>query len=312
VREEEVWSGPDAGAPQVESVAERAGAAELAAPDGGRVFAANETVPAATEPRAETVAAAAPWSIWLPRIAPPAPSGTAPPSAEPASLAWPAHLRRAAIIVSTALAALVAGVLLLILAYRWIDPPTSTLMLGQRLTGTKIEQTWVPLDRISVNLMHAVILSEDGGFCRHRGVDWAALSLAIEDDRGGSTITMQVVKNLFLWPGRSYVRKALEIMLAYLVEAVWPKQRVLEIYLNIAEWGPGIFGAEAAARQHFGKPASRLTAQEAALLAVALPSPLERESGYPGTQQRRLASNLLTRMRAVRTRPCVPVRRSDI
>ena len=126
-------------------------------------------------------------------------------------------------------------------------------MLGQRLTGTEIEQRWVPIERISPHLVQAVILSEDGGFCRHRGVDWSALEEAIESSRGGSTITMQVVKNLFLWPQRSYIRKALEIVLAYVVEVVWPKERVLEIYLNIAEWGPGIFGAEAAARNHFGK-----------------------------------------------------------
>ena len=142
---------------------------------------------------------------------------------------WLVYLRRAAVAAGAAMVALVAGVLLLILAYRWIDPPTSMLMLGQRLAGTKIEQTWVPLDRISPNLMHAVILSEDGGFCRHRGVDWPALTRPSRTTAGGSTITMQVVKNLFLWPSRSYVRKALEIMLAYLVEAVWPKQRVLEI-----------------------------------------------------------------------------------
>ena len=207
--------------------------------------------------------------------------------------------------------ALTAAVLLLVVLYRWVDPPASTLMLGQQLTGTEIEQRWVPIERISPHLVQAVILSEDGGFCRHRGVDWSALEEAIESSRGGSTITMQVVKNLFLWPQRSYIRKALEIVLAYVVEAVWPKERVLEIYLNIAEWGPGIFGAEAAARSHFGRSASQLTAQEAALLAVSLPSPIERRAGYPDQQMRRLANNLLLRMRAVRTVPqCVRVRRA--
>ena len=170
----------------------------------------------------------------------------------------------------------------------------------------------MPLERISPNLIHAVILSEDGAFCRHRGVDWSALEEAIENDRGGSTISMQVVKNLFLWPASSYVRKALEMVLAYLVEVVWPKRRVLEIYLNIAEWGPGIFGAEAAARHNFGKAASQLTPEEAALLAVALPNPLDRQARYPGYQHRRLASNLLTRMRAVRTTMrCARTRRGE-
>ena len=109
---------------------------------------------------------------------------------------------------------------------------------------------------------------------------------------------MQVVKNLFLWPSKSYVRKAIEIPLAYLVEAAWSKRRILEIYLNIAEWGPGIFGAEAAARYHFGKPASLLSPREAALLAVSLPNPFEREAGSPGPGTQRLADNLLLRMRA--------------
>jgi monofunctional biosynthetic peptidoglycan transglycosylase len=191
---------------------------------------------------------------------------------------------------------LVALVLMLVLLYRWVDPPISTLMLGQRLAGTEIERAWVPLKRISPHLIRAVVLSEDGGFCRHRGVDWGAIEEALESDRGGSTITMQVVKNLFLWPSRSYVRKVLEICLAYAVDALWPKRRILEIYLNIAEWGDGVFGAEAAALNHFGKRAGRLTAEEAALLAVALPSPIERRPGAPSLGTSRLASRLLARM----------------
>jgi monofunctional biosynthetic peptidoglycan transglycosylase len=199
-----------------------------------------------------------------------------------------------------------ALVLLMAVLYRWIDPPASALMIAQQLTGTTVEQRWVPIRRISPHLVQAVILSEDGAFCRHRGVDWSAMGEAIESTRegitrGGSTITMQVVKNLFLWSWRSYVRKAIEIPLAYLVELFWPKARVLEIYLNIAEWGDGVFGAEAAARHHFGKSAASLTPQEAALLAVALPSPLERQPGRPGYLVRRLASNLLSRMKTVRT-----------
>lgn len=209
-----------------------------------------------------------------------------------------------------AVAILVLGyaalVLLLAVLYRWVDPPASALMVAQQLSGTSIEQRWVPLRRISPHLVQAVILSEDGAFCRHRGVDWSAVEEAMESTRegfvrGGSTITMQVVKNLFLWSWRSYVRKAIEIPLAYLVELLWPKARVLEIYLNVAEWGEGIFGAEAAARHHFGKSAASLTAQEAALLAVALPNPRERYPGQPGYLVRRLASNLQARMKTVRT-----------
>jgi monofunctional biosynthetic peptidoglycan transglycosylase len=197
-----------------------------------------------------------------------------------------------------------AGLLVaLLVLYRWVDPPASALMLGQRLAGVPTTQRWVPLERMSPNLFAAVIASEDGHFCRHHGVDWGELKEAIEGAgdgmaRGGSTISMQVVKNLFLWPSRSYVRKAIEIPLAFAIEALWSKRRILEIYLNIAEWGPGIFGAEAAARYHFRKPALLLTTREAALLAVALPNPFERQAGRPGPGTQRLADNLLLRMRA--------------
>jgi monofunctional biosynthetic peptidoglycan transglycosylase len=225
------------------------------------------------------------------------------------------YLRLALGSLAVLIMVLAAVVLLLVVAYRWIDPPASTLIMAQRLGGTTIQQRWVPLERISPNLVQAVVLSEDGAFCRHRGIDWSALQDAIDSARdgnvrGGSTITMQVVKNLFLWSSRSYIRKAIEIPLAYLVELVWPKRRILEIYLNIAEWGDGLFGAEAASRHHFNKRALQLSPQEAALLAVSLPNPIEREAGYPGPLTRRLAANLLVRMRAVRSATtCVGVRK---
>ena len=226
----------------------------------------------------------------------------------------PRYLRRALRLVAAGLLALAGLVLALVFLYRWVDPPASTLMLGQRLLGTPITQRWVPLARISPNLQLAAILSEDARFCRHSGVDWGELKEAIESAgdgvaRGGSTISMQVVKNLFLWPSRSYLRKALEIPLAYAIEALWPKRRILEIYLNIAEWGPGIFGAEAAARYHFRKPALLLTPREAALLAVSLPNPFERQAGRPGPGTLRLADNLLLRMRAAQANTaCVRAR----
>jgi monofunctional biosynthetic peptidoglycan transglycosylase len=212
---------------------------------------------------------------------------------------------------AAAAAGLVVAVLVLAVSYRWINPPISTLMLGQSIAGTPIERTWVPIERISPNLIRAVVLSEDSAFCRHGGVDWAALEEAIESDRGGSTITMQVVKNLFLWPSRSYVRKAIEIALAYLVESLWPKQRIMELYLNIAEWGDGVFGAEAAARAHFDKRASRLTMEEAALLAVSLPNPIDRTPAAPSLGTGRLASRLMQRMTASRVDlSCLPVPRA--
>ena len=198
---------------------------------------------------------------------------------------------------------LLLGLATLIVLYRWVNPPTSMLMLAQRLGGTTISRHWQPLEHISSNLQLAVIVSEDGRFCRHHGVDWEELESAIDQSvdgiaRGGSTIAMQTVKNLFLWPAKSYLRKAIEIPLAYAVDASWGKRRLLEIYLNIAEWGPGVFGAEAAARYHFHKPAALLTAREAALLAVSLPNPFERRAGAPGPGTQRLAANLMLRMRA--------------
>jgi monofunctional biosynthetic peptidoglycan transglycosylase len=185
----------------------------------------------------------------------------------------------------------------LIVLYRFANPPGSTLMAYEALTGSEVRQRWVPLGSISTNLIKAVILSEDGRFCQHRGVDWTAISQAIDsagDDgpRGASTISMQTVKNVFLWSSRSYVRKAIEIPLTYVVEFAWSKRRILEIYLNIAEWGPGIYGAEMASRYYFGKSASRLSVQEAALLAAVLPDPRGRNAARPGPQTSYQASRL--------------------
>lgn len=195
-----------------------------------------------------------------------------------------------------------ALVLLAILAFRFVDPPTSALMLIHRLSGDKVVRNWVPLRYISPHLVRAVIASEDGRFCRHFGVDIREIGAAIERardgvPRGASTISMQVAKNMFLWPAKSYVRKAIELPLTVAIELVWPKWRIAEVYLNSAEWGPGIFGAEAAARYHFAKPASRLTEREAALLAVALPNPITRDAGDPGPGTARLATIIQARVR---------------
>jgi monofunctional biosynthetic peptidoglycan transglycosylase len=180
--------------------------------------------------------------------------------------------------------------------YRFVDP-VSTVMLWRWLTGAPVTHVVVPLDHISPALPLAVIGAEDGSFCHNRGIDLGAMREAIErsdDDiavsRGASTITQQVAKNLFLWQGRSFVRKALELPLALWLNLVLPKKRVLEIYLNIAEWGPnGQFGAEAAARYAFNKPARNLTGREAAELAAILPNPIQRSARAPGGLVRRLA-----------------------
>lgn len=215
----------------------------------------------------------------------------------------------------------VAGVLAVavfgsvILYYRSNDPAGSTLMAWRQLSGEEVEHSWVGLDRISPFLVRSVIAAEDGRFCSHRGVDFAELEQAMkaaeqagdEIVRGASTITMQTVKNLMLWHSRSYLRKGLEIPLALALDASWPKARVLEVYLNISEWGPGVFGAEAAARYHFGKPAARLTAGEAALLAAALPNPIERNAGRPGPGLRRVAATIEARARGLGPRAeCIP------
>jgi len=179
--------------------------------------------------------------------------------------------------------------------YLVIDP-ISTPMLWRWLAGARVERVFVPLERIAPALPRAVIAAEDARFCSHRGVDWQSVRAAIEyaedggDLRGASTITQQTVKNLFLWPRRSFVRKALEFPLALWVDLILPKRRVMEIYLNIAEWGPnGEFGAEAAARRAFGKSAADLTARDAALLAAILPNPMRRNARQPSALVRRLA-----------------------
>jgi monofunctional biosynthetic peptidoglycan transglycosylase len=180
--------------------------------------------------------------------------------------------------------------------------PVSTVMLWRRLTGQRVERLYVPLARISPNLARTVIVAEDGRFCSHYGVDFAEIQDAIqdadtlEDMRGGSTITQQVAKNLFLWQGRSYVRKALEFPLALWIDLVLSKRRILEIYLNIAEWGPnGEFGVEAGARRAFGKSARVLSSTQAALLAAMLPNPHDRDARHPGPGLRRLAGLYVSR-----------------
>jgi monofunctional glycosyltransferase len=178
--------------------------------------------------------------------------------------------------------------------------PPSTLMLGRWLIGRPVDRVAVPFSAISPNLVNAVIASEDQRFCLHRGVDWDALTEVVDDDegpsRGASTLSMQTAKNVFLWPGRSYLRKAMEIPLAMALDVLWGKRRMLEIYLNVAEWGDGVYGAESAARHWFGKDARDLTRREAALLAVALPNPIRRNPRRPGPGLRQLAGRIEGRM----------------
>jgi monofunctional glycosyltransferase len=188
----------------------------------------------------------------------------------------------------------------LIVLFRFASPP-STLMLGRWLTFQPVARTWVPLEAIAAPLVTAVIAAEDQRFCDHHGIDWVELRKVLDDEtpqRGASTLTMQAVKNVFLWPGRSVVRKGLELPLALIADTVWGKRRVIEIYLNVAEWGDGVYGAEAAARRHFGKPARELLPLEAARLAASLPNPILRNAGAPTPGLRAVTRQVMQRMEA--------------
>lgn len=194
-------------------------------------------------------------------------------------------------------AAYCLAVAVLVVLYRFIAPVTP-LMVGQQWSGTAIERRWVPLERISPHLVRAVLVAEDARFCAHRGIDWKAVDAALGDGarRGASTITMQLAKNLFLWNGRWWVRKAVEAPIALYIDAVLPKRRILEIYLNVAEWGDGVFGIEAAARQQFGVSAAALSPTQAARLATMLPAPRHRSAAAPGPAHAAMADTLAARM----------------
>lgn len=228
------------------------------------------------------------------------------------NLSFSTTLRTAARVLrlaAFAFAVWIVSVLTMIGLFRFIDPPFSMLMVTKRLAGETLQHEWVPLDRVSTGLRRAVVTSEDAKFCRHWGFDLGEIRAAMRAGdrfgRGASTITQQLAKNLFLWPGKSYVRKALEVPLTLAIEAAWPKRRILEVYLNIAEWGPGIFGAEAAAQYYFNKPVASVTDREAALLAVSLPNPIARDASDPDPRIERRAAILQSRMRVAGISYCV-------
>lgn len=185
--------------------------------------------------------------------------------------------------------------IVLVLVFRWVAPPGTALMFERKVQSwvsgepIDLQREWVSWDHISDDLKVAVIAGEDQKFASHWGFDIPAIQAALAfNERGGnvrgaSTLTQQVAKNLFLWPGRSWLRKGLEAWFTGLMELFWTKQRILEVYLNSAEWGQGVFGAQAAARYHFGVEASQLSRQQAAQLAAVLPSPLKWNAGKPST-----------------------------
>lgn len=211
--------------------------------------------------------------------------------------------RRRNLLVRASCVALVVAIgvpVLIVLPWRWLEPPNSAFMMQSQADGTQFDQQWVPWESISTHLPLAVVAAEDQKFPEHRGFDTESIRSALEEGgskgRGASTITQQVVKNLYLWPGRSWTRKGLEAYFTLFVEALWPKRRILEVYLNVAEFGPGVFGAEAAAQSFFGKPASMLSEREAALLAAVLPSPKRMSARKPSPYVEERAEWILRQM----------------
>jgi monofunctional glycosyltransferase len=189
---------------------------------------------------------------------------------------------------------------------RWINPPTTMVQIQRRLEASldrrayRKHQVWMPLGRIAPELQHAVVSAEDGRFFQHHGIDWKEVQKVVDKDlderrigRGGSTITQQLVKNLFFTTSRSFVRKGVEFTMAPAAEVLLPKRRILELYLNVIEWGPGVYGAEAASQAWYGIPAARVNREQAARLAAVIPSPLRRKparmSGYSEEILRRMA-----------------------
>lgn len=218
------------------------------------------------------------------------------------SSAMTLHLKRATRFGMLLGAAFAVFSALLVLTLRWIDPPSSMVIHHwQQHSGRKAQQIWQPLEKISPNLQMAVIAAEDQKFPHHHGFDFGSLQKALSESRkrtrGASTISQQTAKNLFLWNGRSYVRKGLEAWFTLLIELLWPKQRILEVYLNIAEFGEGVYGAEAAAKNFFGTSARYLTPWQSGLMAAVLPSPRRMFVNRPSTYVHQRASAINKQVR---------------
>ncbi|WP_174273460.1 monofunctional biosynthetic peptidoglycan transglycosylase [Sphingomonas bacterium] len=187
-------------------------------------------------------------------------------------------------------------------AYRFVPPPLTLTMIGDMLGGKSVHKDWMPLSTMDPNMARAAISAEDGNFCRHHGFDFTAIQKAMAGNeagrhyRGGSTISQQAAKNAFLWQGRSYVRKGLEAWFTVLIEAIWGKRRIMEVYLNIAETGIGTYGANAGAQRYFHHDAARLSASEAARIAAILPLPKKRDAIDPRGFVRRYGDRIARRI----------------
>lgn len=224
---------------------------------------------------------------------------------------WQALLRMLGRVVWDALWTVVLLVPLLMVLYIWVPVPATPLMVWRLINGYGWERSWVSLADIPEIVPRAVVASEDNRFCGHQGVDWKAVNTVVDEWldggrlRGASTITMQTAKNVFLWPNQDVVRKALELPLAYAIDALWGKQRVMEVYLNVAEWGPGVYGIGAAAEYHFGRPLWMLNRDEIYRLVAILPAPLRWKASAPAAWPRQRARTLRTRVEQVGKLPCL-------
>jgi len=182
--------------------------------------------------------------------------------------------------------------------YRFVNPPTTFLIAATSFSDAKIRHRNVPIEAVAPALWQSIVAAEDQRFCEHSGFDVKQINKAIEEaqdggrQRGASTVSQQTAKNAFLWPGRNYLRKGLEAYFTFLLETLWPKRRIMEVYLNIVEFGPGIFGAEAASERYFSKPARDLNSHEAALLAAVLPNPHRLHVQAPGPYVQERAVNI--------------------
>ncbi len=227
---------------------------------------------------------------------------SAKPKSKPRTWSSPAWIFReivkAALKLFSALFLLVVAV---VFALRWVDPPiTYTMMAGWFETG-EIDNHWRDLDEMSINIALAFVAAEDANFCLHNGFDFDAIEQALDDgaDRGASTISQQVAKNVFLWNGRSWVRKGLEVGFTVLIETLWDKRRILEVYLNVAETGYGEFGVDTAVWRHFDGRIANLSVDDAARIAVILPNPRERSPSRLTSSQQRRASQIAIGARTI-------------
>jgi len=252
--------------------------------------------PAAAEPAPE----AKPEPVVEGRAPPPRP--IAPP--RPRRLRWGRLLANALL---TLIAVALIGPVLAVIVYRFVAPPITILMVERMIQGQGLDHRWVPISQMSPALPRAAVAAEDASFCQHHGFDIHAIEKALKHDerrpgriRGGSTISQQTAKNVFLWPDRSWVRKGFEAYFTVLIEAIWGKQRIMEVYLNTVEIGPGVYGVEAAAQRYFHLSAAALNPAQAARLIAILPSPLKWQAVDPGPYVRRRSGRIDVREGRVR------------